>query len=469
MGLGHYVYQCIMQHALNYERETQLSSRILLRSTLNAMIVIDSDWDLTAARLGVEGQLMNADHHRLLCSDLHIATMCGLYLYVEEAIVQSPAILETYVDSFTSVMPRKSNSPERHMPLQRLSGASLLSTATYSSIIRMHDLPERPRLVSLLARAPLSPRLNDSDMLVAIRHLTKTEIIALLVKFPSGRSEFRPSLLGHGSTSSEVYVTSRGQHDTDFAYGPLWAIGERNQDIDKSFLADPEEILGISDLFLKRGEDINSRCGPGGTFLHAFVCCFPYHPGHSTTSGYIYLTDHVKLFFAKCVARGADLEATGPHGNVLEYTWKQAHVDFQRRHSFFIKVLVDLKVPNSIRDPNGQIPSRERMLAVAEKDDLDAQDLNLYYHGTPTRSEERQEGREGKLARRPQVEPRGGIDAVDAVSMQNTILMPSRSSGGIYHAGSKDFRGWNDEDERRLGWDHVRPSREHVGRLRAYA
>jgi hypothetical protein len=39
--------------------------------------------------------------------------------------------------------------------------------------------------VDLLAWVSLSPRLNDSDMLMAIRHLTKTEITTLLVKFPA--------------------------------------------------------------------------------------------------------------------------------------------------------------------------------------------------------------------------------------------------------------------------------------------
>jgi hypothetical protein len=281
------------------------------------------------------------------------------------------------------------------------------------------------RLMSLLAGASLSPRLNDSDMLVAIRHLTKTEIKALLTKFPSGQLKLRPSLLGHGTHSGGLYATSREQHGTDFAYGPLWAISERFQDIFKWPFLDPERTIGVLDLFLKRGEDINSRCGPDGTILHAAVRYFDYVRVQSNfrlrffdeRSKYC-----VKALFDKCVARGADLKITGPHGNVLEYTWKQAHIEFQRRHAFLIKLLVDLEVPNSIYDPNGQIPSRERMLAVSEKDKLDVHDMSLYYYGTPTRSEEWHEVKYGqygeyKLERRPRFEPRGRVDAEGAASM----------------------------------------------------
>jgi hypothetical protein len=432
-----------MQHALEYERETQWSSRTLLRSTLNALILSDSDWDLIAAHYRTERYLPNFDHRRLLCSDIHIATLFGLCLYVEEALAQSPAILTTYVESFTSIMPlgsvpRRLRTPRRRPPLQRLSGASLLATATYGSIIRMHHLPEQSKMLGLLAGALLSPRLNDSDMLVAIRHLTETEITALLVKFPSGQLKLRPSLLCHRSRPDELYVTSRGEHDTDFTYNPLWAIGERIQDsidIHEHSCSDPEGPLGILDLFLRRGEDINSKCGPAGTFLHASVryfCLGRYDP--FIHEGW---PDIVKTFLGNLIARGADLKATGPHGNVLEYTWKQAHIDYRPRHPHLIKLLVDLEVPNSICDPNGQVPSRESMLAVSEENRPDALDMSLYYYGIPTRSEEWQQGKYGKLERRPQLDPRGGIDAEDTASMQSTIPMPDPSSGKTDQAFSR--------------------------------
>jgi alkylhydroperoxidase family enzyme len=186
-GLRYYVYRFLMQHALNYERKTRLSSRTLLRSTLNALIASDLDWNLIAAQFNLVRQLADADYRRLLCSDVHIATLFGLCLYLEEALAQSPEILTTYVESFTSIMPlgsvsRRRQIPKPRPPLQRLSGASLLATATYGSIIHMHHLPEQSKMVDLLAWVSLSPRLNDSDVLMAIRHLTKTEITTLLVK-----------------------------------------------------------------------------------------------------------------------------------------------------------------------------------------------------------------------------------------------------------------------------------------------
>jgi hypothetical protein len=451
MGLEYYVYQRIMQHALNYEKDTHLLSRTLLRSTMNALIAGDLDWNLIAAQYILKQHVANADYRHLLCSDVNIAAIYGLYLYVEEAISQSPAILTTYVDSFTSIMPlsstsSKSNPPKRQLSLPRSSGASLLATATYISTF-MPYMPECSRLVCLLAGSPLSPRLDDSDMLVAIEHLTKTEITALLVKFPSGQLKLRPSLLGHGSTFRGLYVTSRGEHDTDFAYGPLWAVGRRCKDEGLKYFPDPEGTLGILDLFLERREDINSRCGPYGTFLHAVVHYF-YDCDYSDYDAF---KTRVKAFFGEFVARDADLKTTGPYGNVLEYTWKQAHIDFQRRHGFFIKLLVGLEVQNSVRDPNGQIPSREGMLAVSEKDKLDAQDMSLYYHGTPTRSEEWHEVKnklgEYKLERRPRFEPRGAVGAEDAASMQSTIPMADSSSGGSDGAVSRDVRARSIEEE----------------------
>lgn len=265
--------------------------------------------------------------------------------------------------------------------------------------------------MGLLARASLSPRLDDSDMLVAIRCLTKTEITALLVKFPSGQLKLHPSLLGHRSVSRALKV----------------------------------------DLFLERGEDINSICGPDGTFLHAAVGHFHGPPVRDRPSDKKYRTNKVKALFDKCIARGADLKATGPHGNALEYTWKQGHVGFCLYHPFLIKRIVELEVPNSICDPNGQIPSRERMLAVSEKEKIDAQDRSLYYHGTTTRSVEwhevEKESGEYKPERRPEFEPHGLVGAEDAASMQSTIPMPDPSSRGIDRAVSRDIRARSIEEE----------------------
>jgi hypothetical protein len=111
--LEDYVYTCMIQHAHEYERETQLSSRTLLRSTLDALIASDRDWNLIAAQENLVQHLADADYRRLSCSDVHIATMYGLYLYVEEAIAQSPSILTTYVGSFMSIMPLSNLSRRR--------------------------------------------------------------------------------------------------------------------------------------------------------------------------------------------------------------------------------------------------------------------------------------------------------------------------------------------------------------------
>lgn len=208
---------------------------------------------------------------------------------------------------------------------------------------------------------------------------------------------------------------------SEYVFGPLWAVGCRC-----AYKNDVEEVLR---LFLERGENINSQCGPSGTLLHAVA---------RVVSRGLLDKWNMHTCFRMCLAHGANSNATGPYGNVLEYTWRKAH-GRARPHSPFwrscgplIRVLIDLGIPNSVCDPNGQIPSRERMLAVAARNLPNAEDMSIYYHGTPTRSDEWREGRYGCFKRRFPMEPRQGDDDDD------------EDSSSVYSTASRS--DWDSED-----------------------
>lgn len=96
--------------------------------------------------------------------------------------------------------------------------------------------------------------------------------------------------------------------------------------------------------------------------------------------------------FRMLIAHGAKINTPGPEGNVLEYAWKQAHTElpgrpesgpYKRREDFseIIKTCIQMGATSSIRDPNGLVPSRARMLAVAKTNGPSVKDKRYYFHG----------------------------------------------------------------------------------------
>ena len=74
------------------------------------------------------------------------------------------------------------------------------------------------------------------------------------------------------------------------------------------------------------------------------------------------------------IERGADVNAPGPFGNPLEFTWLLANEDKPTLPSFYIweriRFLIEHGAINNREDPNGCVPSREWMLlfCVSEYD-----------------------------------------------------------------------------------------------------
>jgi hypothetical protein len=64
------------------------------------------------------------------------------------------------------------------------------------------------------------------------------------------------------------------------------------------------------DLFLRRGEDINGQCGPGGTAIKSL-----------SQLPDIYREEMLDML----VRKGASVHVSGPNGNTLECVWKIAN------------------------------------------------------------------------------------------------------------------------------------------------
>ena len=134
---------------------------------------------------------------------------------------------------------------------------------------------------------------------------------------------------------------SRGSKTTEQRLGPLYLVARRS--FNDSYTT---EIL---DLLLDRGEDVNALCGPRGTALHS-------HLEH--------VAEYDAEFVEIMVLKGADINASGPIGNPLEYVWYLANTNLGDRKSRAsypraIEHLISLGAVNQKPDPNGVIPSVE--------------------------------------------------------------------------------------------------------------
>jgi len=107
---------------------------------------------------------------------------------------------------------------------------------------------------------------------------------------------------------------------------------------------------------LRRGEDINAQCGPFGTALHSFL--------RGVDEGY---RGHQFEMLQTLVRKGADVNAEGPKGKPLEYIWMLANTSrhgkmkYIRKYQKLLRDLINLGAVNMREDPNGMVPSVERM------------------------------------------------------------------------------------------------------------
>lgn len=352
-SLHDYVHTSLLYHASKFEQETGKTSWPLIHKLLHAKFIREH-----AARAAAYRDETCSGCYSILWSNgcivlyghVQVAVCHHLMLHVEEALARYPEAFSSdpydgaYYGSDWPITwyyqpVYKETLPEpgpRDSPL-----------ATAVACYLTTPSPERSRL--MLSLIPHLPRLRDELMLQAIVQAPKAEIEALLVQFPQGAQQFW-----------KTQVTIEGP------FGPLWTFGRRKDH-------HCEEAAEILRVLLARGEEINSQCYPEGTVLHSVV-----------ESHYDDLKT-LKSSFRMLLSHGADINAPGSRRNVLEYIWKKSHEEpygkYRNLSSSLIKTFIQMCATNSVCDPNGLVPNRARMLAVAKTKGPSVEDKRYYFHG----------------------------------------------------------------------------------------
>ena len=250
---------------------------------------------------------------------------------------------------------------------------SLLEFSIYYASHRRDRYFPQTRIVALLLEQ--YSHAHDAEMSVALQY-SSAEVVKLLLRgWPDGKMILKSNLI-----ESDLKTFKQFSRDIlpeiwpDFSdVGPMWYIGSRCKH-DRSEEEDDAELI---DLFVRRGEDINAQCYPVGTALHA-------------TSLHLALNDPYPFMGRLLVAKGANVNASGPLGTPLEFVWRLVNTlqddmwGFVRPYTSMIRWLIESGAVNNRCDPNGSIPSKERMLSFGAKEVWKSQAL---YRGDLTEDE----------------------------------------------------------------------------------
>lgn len=226
------------------------------------------------------------------------------------------------------------------------------------------------RIVALLLE--LYPHVLDAEMILALE-VASAEVVKLLLRhWPDGKM-----VLKSNPFTSDYYLKKEISLcgllefcSESLDIGPMWYIARRR------FTYTPEDNAKLINLFLRRGENINDQCGPLGTALHGAVLklsCMPYRLG----------------MWKLLVAKGANINAGGPPGTPLEFMWRLANTVTPWSngciHDWRIGIhwLIENGAVNNRCDPNGSVPSRERMLAFGQSGKNGVLESQRLYRGDP--------------------------------------------------------------------------------------
>ena len=156
---------------------------------------------------------------------------------------------------------------------------------------------------------------------------------------------------------------------------------------------EPDWLSPRLKLLIQRGEDINEDCAPDATALQTAVSMIS---GGGTESH-----DQDTSLFDSLVSFGANVDLPGPYGNILEQFWMQIHISeelvlddrtilgghdqpgldrmLRRGRRFICRLIDEFHLTNNRADPNGTIPSVNRMKLLGRNykfrtDELDLED-----------------------------------------------------------------------------------------------
>ena len=224
---------------------------------------------------------------------------------------------------------------------------SLLEFAIYHA--RNHGASQTRIVATLLEKYPHA---QDVEMRFALRHSSAEVVRLLLAHWPDGKTIFKlDTLRCDKDFDKEVSRCGLSEYlQGGFDIGPMWYIARR-----PNFEEDNAELV---DLFIRRGEDINGQCGPVGTALH----------GSLLQLSHLSLGSNINMCMI-LLAKGADVNASGPFGTPLEFVWRMAntvkHVKYKYVYRWprAIQWLIENGAVNNRCDPNGFVPGMEQMLA----------------------------------------------------------------------------------------------------------
>lgn len=262
-SIRRYVYGRVLEHASQYEKEAERSCWPLIHGIMTP-IWLKQHLDHPEGKLS-DRMLDEVDKFARFGSDLHMSIFYDLTHYLKEALQQTPAIVNSNTEAVIDAVLDDHKHPNSHLIENQYfppgsKRASLLATAVYH---RSRTMSSRiTESIHLLA--PISPPLQEPDMLMAIAGLSASETKVLLTNYPRG-----PLKLHSRMMLQNICKFGPRHISPTFPYGPLWAVAYRGGDTDGN--------AAVLRLSLDRGDDLNGQCGLYGTVLHSAVSIATKH------------------------------------------------------------------------------------------------------------------------------------------------------------------------------------------------
>jgi hypothetical protein len=364
-ALLHYVLLFLPDHAERLESGTMTSSHELLHNVLSQHYVdahiLAWDDDICVC-CGDYDLRFEMQRQNLPASPLTLAIVHGMALFIRDSLyTQGPGFVvppqpqEGALPNSLARMFRRYLFKDDPKPL----------SVTFLAIRAAGLFPTLSRRTILETLLAVEPTVGDKTFRIALR-IAPLEVIQILLNkgsTSSGQLIFLSSVDYHG------WNTSRDQKlNRKFRFLPLWEVARRE---------DAEDTESVIDLFLQRGENINAQCGPFGTALHSFL--------KNVEESLRYQSEVLQML----VCRGADVNAEGPRGKPLEYIWmlantsKHRKIKYARKYLEPLRDLINLGAVNMREDPNGMVPSVERMTSWPTNRYSDYKEYKRFYLDGP--------------------------------------------------------------------------------------
>lgn len=364
--LQQYAALFVLHHASNVEKKAGVSSYDIMHPSMTDSFLrlhkhhwvrkdVDRHWNC---------EYCVAPNPRLeLTHPLHLAITHGLVSYVSDFLAsnENRPLPEAIIMKSRFIGPHSDEESVRlgdYVEIEVRVGLQELAVRCHG-IDHTHDTAITIPLLAAIFRHRAV--IDDAAIVVALQKSSNFVVIQwLLQRRNAGPMILAPPGLRYSTAFEGQYTRYHGSrwisintHDMPHLLasqpnvGPLWILACR-----RPYFSQPESecVAAILETLVTRGEDINGTCGPFGTALHAVVS--QLHIGYRSLA---------RLF----LDRGADVNASGPYGNPLEFLWLLLFtndLDDDEWRFILINPLLERGAVNNQPDPNGMVPSRQQML-----------------------------------------------------------------------------------------------------------